>query len=137
MANHLAISDSSEITFKRRYFYFSYSLCRNVQVGLYVVRPVQDGHRGLRASCAKLHFDDSSRSAGPENAAARKEWAIKSTKVDYCTQGKGANYFQKWPTISKNGVVPTRRGCRLVPKVADYLFCCVPVHFCPTFMLQT
>ena len=56
---------------------------------------------GARTSRARILFDDPSRSAGSENEARRKGYTVKSAKVESCTQGKGADYFQKWLTISK------------------------------------
>ena len=56
---------------------------------------------GPRTSRARILFDDPSRSAGSENEARRKGYTVKSAKVESCTQGKGADYFQKWLTISK------------------------------------
>ena len=56
---------------------------------------------GPRTSRARILFDDPSRSAGSENEARRKGCTVKSAKVESCTQGKGADYFQKWLTISK------------------------------------
>ena len=50
---------------------------------------------GPRTSRARILFDDPSRSAGSENEAQRKGYAVKSAKVERCTQGKGADYFQK------------------------------------------
>ena len=48
---------------------------------------------GSRTSRARILFDDPSRSAGSENEAQRKGYAVKSAKVERCTQGKGADYF--------------------------------------------
>ena len=76
-----------------------------------------------RTSRARIRFDGSSRSAGSDDEAAGTGCAVKSAKVEYCAKGKGAGNFQKWPTISRNGVLPKRRGCRLFPKMADYFFC--------------
>ena len=50
---------------------------------------------GSRTSRARILFDDPSRSAGSENEAQRKGYAVKSTKVKRRTQGKGADYYQK------------------------------------------
>ena len=50
---------------------------------------------GARASRARILFDDPSRSAGSENEAQRKGYAVKSAKLERCTQGKGADCFQK------------------------------------------
>ena len=50
---------------------------------------------GSRTSRARIFFDDPSRSAGSEDEAQRKGYAVKSAKVERCTQGKGADYFQK------------------------------------------
>ena len=73
-------------------------------------------------SRARILFDDPSRSAGSENEAQRKGYAVKFAKVERRTQGKGADYFQKWRTITQTGVLPRRRGCGLFPKLTDFFF---------------
>ena len=55
---------------------------------------------GSRTSRARIFFGDPSRSAGSENEAHRKGYAVKSAKLERCTQGK---------------------GCQLLPKVTDYV----------------
>ena len=50
---------------------------------------------GSWRSRARILFDHPSRSAGSENEAQRKGYAVKSAKLERCTQGKGADYFQK------------------------------------------
>ena len=77
---------------------------------------------GSRTSRARILFDDPSRSAGSENEAQRKGYAVKFAKVERRTQGKGADYFQKWRTITQTGVLPRRRGCGLFPKLTDFFF---------------
>ena len=77
---------------------------------------------GSWTSRARILFDDPSRSAGSENEAQRKGYAVKFAKVERRTQGKGADYFQKWRTITQTGVLPRRRGCGLFPKLTDFFF---------------
>ena len=76
----------------------------------------------ITTSRARILFDDPSRSAGSENEAQRKGYAVKFAKVERRTQGKGADYFQKWRTITQTGVLPRRRGCGLFPKLTDFFF---------------
>ena len=46
-------------------------------------------------SRARIIFDHPSISAGSENEAQRKGYAVKSAKLERCTQGEGFDYFQK------------------------------------------
>ena len=60
--------------------------------------------------------------------AERKECAVTSPKVEFAAHTERgckpfrilADHFQKWQTISRNGVLHIRRGCRPFPKVADH-----------------
>ena len=56
---------------------------------------------GSWTSRARILLDHPSRSAGSENEAQRKGYAVKSAKLERRTRGKGADYFQKCLTISK------------------------------------
>ena len=66
-----------------------------VPVGSKILPRVSHTLGGCRTSSARILFDDPSRSAGSENEAQRKGYAVKSAKVERCMQGKGADYCQK------------------------------------------
>ena len=68
---------------------------RVVPVGSKNLSRVSHTLGGCRTSRARILFGDPSRSAGSENEAQRKGYAVKSAKLERCTQGKGADYFQK------------------------------------------
>ena len=56
---------------------------------------------GSWTSRARMLFDHPSRSVGSENEAQRTGYAVKSAKLERCTQGKGADYFLKRLAIFK------------------------------------
>ena len=68
---------------------------RVVPVGSKNLSRVSHTLGGSQTSRARILFDDPSRSAGSENEAQRKGYAVKSAKLERCTQGKGAGCFQK------------------------------------------